>query len=700
MTEGDPILVTATGSATDKVELYSSIDDLSTAEPIYYYNVNASNGNIKHYSGTEYDMKVYGVYNPSRTIFANVPKGSYVVVLRNANDEIVAKTTLTVAKSKTPQTAQLLKTTKQSYKVGEDVIVTANPQNSSDKKYWVGIYKKGYDYMTSVSIYWYWVNDTDGNYNGIPKILQSCIFNSGSACPSGTLTEGEYIVRLFYEAGTQSYNPVTSVNIKVESVKPDGFASVSYVLDDATDGFANGKVTVTKKSDNHQITDCVLFWADENGKPLEGYAHLAKFKTQNITTEFKMYENTIIPQGAKKLVACGASGSSVSDETVSCSLPDNCTYALGNDYINEFQIISDVHVTTDNGATGEVTYSNVHFKAMLADIAKNSPKSSGIFINGDMANTGSEQEYKKIAEMYYAQSGLPYLHMSIGNHDWLQNNPNNQFQKYVGIFNKNVTTPEKVYYDEWINGYHYIYLGGEQPGLHAVLYNEQLQWLDKLLEYDAANNPDKPVFVFLHQSMYNTVAGSFAGQNWDGVENEAALQAVFKKYSNIIFLNGHSHWELDSIGCMFAGDEDKPVAFNTAAVGYLWSSYDIVTGEFYEGSHGWFVRIYDDKVVFMGRDFVNGLFMPSAMFIVQTNKISVAKNSYSVKAGSNSFNLNAKAQTGSELSYYATNPDIVTVDASGLVTPKSAGTAYVIITSASNNKQVMSRERIKITVTK
>ena len=196
--------------------------------------------------------------------------------------------------------------------------------------------------------------------------------------------------------------------------------------------------------------------------------------------------------------------------------------------------------------------------------------------------------------------------------------------------------------------------------------------------------------------MYNTVAGSLPGQNWDGVENEPALQEIFKKYPNIIFLNGHSHWELDSVSCMFGGNEDIPVAFNTASVGYLWSSYNVITGEYMEGSHGYFVRIYDDKVVFMGRDFVNGKFMPSAIFVVKTEPISVEKTSYSVKTTSSAFNLSAKVKSGAALNYYSTDSSIVAVDSYGNVYPQKAGTAYVIVSVESNSKQVINRERIKI----
>ena len=696
--QGEPILVTATGSSTDTVEIYSSIDDLEKAEPIYYYNVNGINGNINHYSGTEYDIKIYGVYNPSRTYFASIPKGSYFVVLRNSDNEIVCSKQISVLKSTTPVVNKLISASKSQYTVGEDIIVTANPNNIAGRKYWVGIYKKGFDYQNNVSIYWYYVNGSNGDYNCVPQVLQKCNFNSGSACPSGTLDAGDYIIRLFYENSSGSYNTVASEEINIKQTKTEGFASVEYALDNITDGFANGKVTVTKKNDNKLITDCVLYWADENSEPIKGYEHLAKFKTPSIKTEIRMYSNTIIPQGAKKLIAFAANGSALSDEFTECVLPENCTYSLGDDYISEFQIISDIHVTTDKGATNEVRYSNVHFKQMLEDVRDNSPKSSGIFINGDMANTGAEDEYKKIAELYYSLNGLPDIHMSIGNHDWIKGNPNNQFQKYVGIFNKRVSPPENVYYDEWINGYHYIYLGGQQAGLHAVLKDEQRAWLDKLLLEDSIKNPGKPVFVFLHQSMYNTVAGSFAGQNWDGVENEPALQAVLKKYDNVIFLNGHSHWELDSTGCMFSGNEDCPVAFNTASVGYLWSSYNIITGEYMEGSHGYFVRIYDDKVVFMGRNFVDGKFMPSALFVVKLNGITVPKTEYTIKKDSNVFNLNAKADKGEILSYYSTDNDIIGVDGFGNVFPKAVGTAYIIVTSAPSNTEVISRQRIKITV--
>lgn len=209
------------------------------------------------------------------------------------------------------------------------------------------------------------------------------------------------------------------------------------------------------------------------------------------------------------------------------------------------------------------------------------------------------------------------MHCSIGNHDWLANQPDN-FRTFVGNANDSINTPSKIYYDEWVNGYHYIYLGGEREGLHAWLSDDQLRWFDNLMKKDQKEHPNQPVFVFLHQSMYNTVAGSLPGQNWNGVDDEAAFKKILKKYSNFLLFNGHSHWVLNSESNMYGGSANIPAAFNTASVGYLWTSYGTVaSGQFAEGSNGYYVDVYKDKVVLKGRDFLEGKWLPSALYVIQ-----------------------------------------------------------------------------------
>ncbi len=693
----DPIKVTASGNSTDIVGLYKASEDPLTTDPIYWYYVEGESNGIRHKSGKTYNIKVYGEISPSRYADASLPAGDYKIALVQESSKVIDSKDIKITSS-IDLTSPSISTDKDTYDVGEKILVTA----TGGTRCWAGIYKKGEVPGQITSIYWYYINDEgSGKPSGSTTVLQSTIHNTDSSNPGSVIGAGEYTIYLFDE-NIGTYGVVASKDITIESNGLQSLRSIKYVIDDPSSGLANGTVTVKKPAGADNITDCIMYWADANGVPLEGYTSLAKFHIDaGETTVFQMYDRTIIPEGAKKLIAYATDGSSLSEDYVSCDLPEGCNYSLDGNVLSEFQMISDIHVTTEAGATNEVRYSNEHFRNMLADVQKNSPNSCGIFINGDMANTGQAAEFKMIYKLYKEANKvqkLPNLHMSIGNHDWIQNNPSNQFQQYVNLFNPDVETDE-VYYDEWVNGYHYIYLGGEEPGLRAVLSQKQLDWFDELMAEDTKKDPDRPVFVLLHQPMYNTCAGSLPGQNWDGVATETALRNILQKYGQIIMLGGHSHWELDSEQCMFPGDDTAPITFNTAAVGYLWTSYNIITGEELVGAHGYFVRIYDDKIMFLGRDFVHGKYMPSAMFVVQKNKLDVPVRSYDKTTDSAIFNLNASAAPGESITYVSNDDSVATVDEQGNVTTQGVGTCHITCAVEANSTKGVNREDVVINVT-
>lgn len=700
----EAISVTATGEIGDTVGLYYADDDVNKVEAIYSYPVQGTQNSLTFKSGRAYDVVTYGEASLVRAEDAKLKAGDYKIVLKygDSDEAISVEIKITEDYSFGSETHSL-KTNKDVYAGGEDIIVTATGNTNC----WVGLYGKNDKYGSGgvTSIYWYYINDENaGQISGKPTIIQSTIHNTNSSNPSERVAAGEYILYLFDGSGGNDYNVVASKEITVETSTVESLTSIEYKLSDETDGFANGVVTITKDSDNDSATDCVMYWADENGEPLEGYTSLAKFKLKGSKTTHQMYTHTIIPEGAKKLIAYASDGDSLSEEAVETDLPEGCTYKITDDELAEFQIISDIHVTTDAGATGDVKLSNQHFTQMLEDVKANSKDSIGIFINGDIANTGSEAEYLKVYDLYQksANAGngtLPQLLISIGNHDWMAGNPNSQFQKYAKIYNNTLKKqPENVYYDEEVGGYHFIYLGGEQAGLRAYLSSEQLEWFDNRMAEISAEDPDEPVFVMLHQPLYNTVAGSLTGQGWDGVSNENSLKKIFAKYGQIILLGGHSHWELNSESCMYAGDESMAVAFNTAAVGYLWSSYDITGGEFAKGSHGYYVKVYEDKVVFMGREFESGEYIPSAIFVVQKNNIETSADKYTISLDKGSLDLEAKADDGGTLEYASSDSSIASVTADGTVIPKKTGEVTITITSSGSDTTVLSRKNVKVTI--
>ena len=699
----EPILVTATGDIGDFVGLYKANDDILTTEAIYSYPVQGSNGSVKYRSGKTYDLIAFGEVSLFRNDEAALKAGDYKLVLTSGVDgSTVIKNIKITSDYKYGSTNLSLATNKTVYKTGEEIIVTA----SGNSKTWVGLYGKNDKYGSgnTTSIYWYYVNEpANGHLSGKPTILQTTIHNTDSSNPGTRIAPGEYIVYLFDGSNGNDYNVVESVEISVEGAAVDALTGITYILENDTDGFANGVVTVTKDIENDSATDCIMYWADENGKPLEGYTSLGKFKLNDTKTTHQMVSHTIIPAGAKKLIAYASDGASLSEKYVSVDLPANAAYAELGKPIVEFQMMSDVHVTTDAGATGDVAKSNEHFLMMLNDIKANSPESLGIFINGDIANTGSEAEFKKVYSMYYSVANtvdyFPEIHMSIGNHDWMKGNPDNQFQKYVKIFNRNLEKqPKTVYYDEEIGGYHFIYLGGEQNHLHAYLSATQLNWFDQRMAEITKEDPNKPVFVLLHQSLYNTVSGSLPGQGWNGVANESAFRRVLKKYGQIILFNGHSHWEMNSEANMFAGTTELPTTFNTASVGYLWSSYNVIGGEFEKGSHCYYIKVYEDKIVLLGRDVENNLFIPGAAYVVQGNEITTSKEVYNISQDQQTVNLEAKTSDNAELTYSSSDASIATVTQNGTILPKSTGTVTVTIMAQGNNTSVANRKYVTVNI--
>ena len=84
--------------------------------------------------------------------------------------------------------------------------------------------------------------------------------------------------------------------------------------------------------------------------------------------------------------------------------------------------------------------------------------------------------------------------------------------------------------------------------------------------------------------------------------------------------HGHTHWILDSDNCMYDGEGKTATIFNTSSVAYLWHSYDLPTGERMTGSEGYYIRVYEDKVAVLGRNFVTGEGVSSAQFIVSLSE--------------------------------------------------------------------------------
>jgi 3',5'-cyclic-AMP phosphodiesterase len=268
-----------------------------------------------------------------------------------------------------------------------------------------------------------------------------------------------------------------------------------------------------------------------------------------------------------------------------------------------FQVITDTHVTSDPEHVH-----NRNLDRALKDILSNAQDSCGIMHAGDVTDHGFPEEYEELQRIWKSNKELlPGMFFTSGNHDVGLGIWQERLSRFLSA--TGMTSP---YYDHWIDGYHFIFLGTEQGlELFCTLTEEQLSWLDAKLGEEAS--PGRPVFVFLHQPLKDTVAGSFESQQWFGVTQDTELKAVLSKHRQTILFTGHTHWELEAANNYFDGQGKLPAMFNSASVGYLWTDED----EHKDGSQGYYVEVYKDRVLVRGRDFERGTWVEAAQFKVE-----------------------------------------------------------------------------------
>lgn len=265
----------------------------------------------------------------------------------------------------------------------------------------------------------------------------------------------------------------------------------------------------------------------------------------------------------------------------------------------QFQVITDTHVRTDPGHTH-----NANLARALEDIRRAAPSSDGIMHVGDITDHGHEEEYAEFNKIWREHgAGLPTAYYASGNHDVGGGHWPSRLKAYL-----DATEMNAPYHEHWVKGYLFIFLGTEEGlELFSSLSEKQLSWLDGRLAESKSLN--RPAFVFLHQPLKDTVAGSHESQKWYGVTQDEALKEVLSKHRHAVLFTGHTHWELEAPHTLF-DDQQLPRMFNAASVAYLWTDED----EHKDGSQGLFVEVYEDRIVVKGRDFAAGQWLENVRY--------------------------------------------------------------------------------------
>jgi 3',5'-cyclic AMP phosphodiesterase CpdA len=282
----------------------------------------------------------------------------------------------------------------------------------------------------------------------------------------------------------------------------------------------------------------------------------------------------------------------------------------GSEPLCSFQVVSDVHIKSDN-----LTDTNaMNFIAGLKDMKTISPDSLGVLNLGDFTQNGTEVQYNGIYNIMdqYSPVSDDKVIMTLGNHDVRGYNSAdwNKDETVISAYwpaakalylkkNKRYmpNNGEALYFDRWMGGYHFIVINTEN-GLKDAMYlsQEQLNWLEETMAENAS--PDKPIFVMGHNALKDT--------HWrsnillDFGNQDSRVKEIFSKYPQVIYMSGHIH---NGFGVAEAIDREYGTLIDVP-------SYNESENGGKEAGIGYHVKIYEDSVVFKARNFKTSAWLP------------------------------------------------------------------------------------------
>lgn len=254
--------------------------------------------------------------------------------------------------------------------------------------------------------------------------------------------------------------------------------------------------------------------------------------------------------------------------------------------IMSFEVISDVHVASSNP-----NHTNAaQFRDMLSDVQQDYPDTAVVLNCGDFTENGSEQQADIYFDILDEYDQFPYM-TALGNHDVRWRSGWSEIkERYLRLNGKYMGDNEgNVYYDQWINGYHFIVLNTEWDIKdRAYISPEQLEWLDATMAEGALEG--KPIFVVLHQPLNDTFNMSDV---YPVGEQDFALKEVLRKYPQTVMFTGHVHNGMGELEIM------QTDCGTLVDVPSLRSNNQ---GDS-QGQIGYHVTVYEDKIQLNLRDY-------------------------------------------------------------------------------------------------
>lgn len=206
-----------------------------------------------------------------------------------------------------------------------------------------------------------------------------------------------------------------------------------------------------------------------------------------------------------------------------------------------FAAASDVHIDDTSSDREEERLAQLYETAYSYSDAQEYNKLDGVFFAGDISNRGTSSSMDKFFGIVNENCRAGTLTRAVlGNHEFYTDSART-LSRFLAASGYETSDADIV-----LGGYHFIMLC---PNNNGNGYSEaQLKWLDSHISDAVASDPTgaKPVFVFQHHNVKNTVYGSQDWGVWDMAE-------ILAKYPQVVDFSGHSHYPINDPRSIWQG---------------------------------------------------------------------------------------------------------------------------------------------------
>ena len=265
-------------------------------------------------------------------------------------------------------------------------------------------------------------------------------------------------------------------------------------------------------------------------------------------------------------------------------------------------VCSDIHCKEDVSTEPERLIKGIGEAYRYAD-RTDYPHIDAIFTVGDFANLGTRKEmemYKSCLDRSLRSETVSVVTMA--SHEYRHDGYEGARTRFDEIFGQAPDTHTVV------NGFHCIALTTQEA---CHLWGEKRTWLSGELKKAAADGGQKPIFVFQHPHIIDTVYGS---KNW-GYDD---IYAILMDYPQVIDFSGHSHAPINDPRSVY---QKHFTCFGTGSLSYFeLDEFDFIHGtippEKEKCAQFLIVEAYDDgSVRVLPYDILSGKFFHAGAWI-------------------------------------------------------------------------------------